>query len=177
LLRGEISVGRYQAEQRAEGLGGLMGAGIVAGGAALAAMGLEGAGLAAMEIAAGDSLGAGGLTSLGAGGTALFRAVDGAELADIAKNGFRLGPNGAEVKAFVANEGGARRLADTYANATGQPYSVVGAEASESVMKNAERYTFTDVPGQAMEAVAIRGDDVKELKFSTCRATRLEVDC
>jgi hypothetical protein len=79
----------------------LMGLGMV--GAAFCSSG--GCGLVMTEALAGESLGPAGLSSLGASGTVIYRAVDAGELGDIVKNGFKLGPNGAEVKAFVATEG------------------------------------------------------------------------
>lgn len=87
----------------------------------------------------------------------LFRAVDGAELTSITKSGkFTLGPNGAEVKAFVDNYDDASALAQQYTKTLGEPYSVVTGQAPKSVINNAERYNFTDVPGKPMEAIAVR---------------------
>lgn len=91
--------------------------------------------------------------------TTVYRAVDNTELADIAENGLRLGPNGAEVKAFVGTQDEASALANTYSKQSGEAFSVIKADIPQSVMKNTETYQFKDVPGQEMTAIVVRGQD------------------
>jgi len=98
------------------------------------------------------------LESVGDAGKTIYRAVDDVELAAIQKTGkFELGPNGAEVKAFVDNPGDAQALASQYSKQLGTNHTVVKGTAPSSVVDGAERYNFTDVPGNPMEAIAVRG--------------------
>jgi len=86
----------------------------------------------------------------------VYRAVDAEERMSIVRNGrFELSPNGAETKSFVALLTDAQALAAVYAARFGRPHWI--ARGHVQALDDVEPYTFADVPGQPMQAMAFRG--------------------
>ena len=81
------------------------------------------------------------------GGDDLFRVVDDIELADITKTGaFRTAPGCFEGKQFVDNFGDAQKLQKRFTDFFGGNQTIVTGSAPRSVLDNASRVPFADIP-------------------------------
>lgn len=77
----------------------------------------------------------------------LFRVVDDVELSDIQKTGvFRTVPGQFEGKQFVDNLEDARKLQKKFLDFFGGNQTIVKGKASQSVLDNASRTPFSDIP-------------------------------
>ena len=77
----------------------------------------------------------------------LFRVVDDVELADIRQAGqFRTAPGSFEGKQFVDNLGDAQALQKRFSDFFGGNQTIVRGQAPQSVLDNASRIPFSDIP-------------------------------
>jgi hypothetical protein len=77
----------------------------------------------------------------------LFRVVDDFELADIRQAGqFRTAPGSFEGKQFVDNLGDAQALQKRFSDFFGGNQTIVRGQAPQSVLDNASRIPFSDIP-------------------------------
>jgi len=101
----------------------------------------------------------------GAGGD-LFRVVDDIELADIKKTGaFRTTPGQFEGKQFVDNRGDAQKLQKRFSDFFGGNQTIVKGRAPQSVLDNASRTPFSDIPNGTAITVPKSGLPAIKPKF------------
>ena len=91
------------------------------------------------------------------GGDDLFRVVDDVELADIQKTGgFRTAPGSFEGKQFVDNLDDAKALQKKFSDFFGGNQTIVRGQAPKSVLDNASRTPFSDIPNGTAITVPIK---------------------
>ncbi|MGV8992232.1 MAG: hypothetical protein ACOH1Q_12605 [Thiobacillus sp.] len=93
----------------------------------------------------------------------LFRVVDNVELTSIKKTGaFSTAPGQFEGKQFVDNLGDAQKLQKVFADFFGGNQTIVKGQAPQSVLNNASRTPFSDIPNGT--AITIQKSDLPLIK-------------
>lgn len=93
----------------------------------------------------------------------MYRVVTAEELDSLKSLGhFIASPNGDSVKRFVHTQSEAQDLASAFNR--WEPHSVVEGRAPENLIREAEKTTFSDIPGKPMTSINVPSEKVHKIR-------------